>query len=75
MTKATHQVNRTSKGHDDQVFCLRGPGQTEVWRAVVNGRIVGAEWTNRGAALAGMQVEQRRDAARRAVQSIAGSSA
>lgn len=47
----------------DQVFCLR-QGDEAVWLAMVNGHVLHAEWPNKGAALAGMQVEQRRIAYR-----------
>jgi len=45
----------------DQVFNLHGS-----WQAIVGGHIVGADWPDKGSALAGMQVEQRRQAARAA---------
>ena len=39
----------------DQVFFLHGS-----WMAMVNGKLIVTEWPNKGSALAGMQVEQRR---------------
>lgn len=34
--------------------------ERDVWRAVLHGRLLPAEWNSRGAALAGLQVEARR---------------
>lgn len=44
----------------DQVFCIRDEAGEPEWRAIVNGELVHASWLDRGAALAGMQTEQRR---------------
>lgn len=44
----------------DQVFCLRGDNNEPVWFAMVNGQVIAATWRDRGAALAGLQTEQRR---------------
>lgn len=43
----------------DQVFYLR-----DGWHCIVDGRVFGT-WDNRGAAIAGMQTEQRRSATRK----------
>ena len=42
----------------DQVFCVRDKDR-EVWRCIVGGKVYG-DWTQKGPAVAGMQVEQRR---------------
>jgi hypothetical protein len=48
--------------HGDDVFVIRGAGSGEAtWRVLLGGKIVSAEWDNRGAAVAGLQVEQRRE--------------
>ena len=44
----------------NQVFSVRA-GE---WKVALNGRILPAEWEQRGAALAGLEVERRRDADR-----------
>lgn len=48
----------------DQVFCLHIGGQP-VWKAIVDGQIVPAEWNCKGAAEAGINVERRRQKAQR----------
>lgn len=48
----------------DHVFCLRGHKDVIEWYAMVNGRVVGATWPDKGSALAGMQTEQRRNGKR-----------
>lgn len=48
----------------DQVFSVREGGQV-VYRVMVDGRVFG-DWCSKGAAQAGLAVEQRRAAARRA---------
>ena len=42
----------------DQAFCVRD-GDREMWRCIVGGKVYG-DWTQKGPAVAGMQVEQRR---------------
>lgn len=44
----------------DHVFCLRGHKDVIEWYALVNGRVVGATWPDKGSAITGMQTEQRR---------------
>lgn len=59
----------------DRVICIRGDDGVPTWFAYVAGRVVGAEWHDRGAALAGLgaalaglATEQRRHARRQAKQ-------
>ena len=54
------RVGKITEPLPDQVFALRGPGQTEEWYIVVSGRVYGA-WDNKGAAEAGLSVERRRN--------------
>ncbi|MDD2775493.1 MAG: hypothetical protein PHU06_06030 [Gallionella sp.] len=51
---------------EDRVFRIRENG-VEVWKIRVDDRILG-DWSQRGPAEAGLQVEQRRAAARKAKQ-------
>ena len=43
----------------DQAFVVFQNGQ-EVWKSLVNGKIIPAEFNSKGAALAGIEVEKRR---------------
>ena len=46
---------------EDQVFCLRSDDGTHaVWKAMLDGRVLSAEWLDKGAAEAGLEVERRR---------------
>jgi hypothetical protein len=44
----------------DQVFCLRGADGQPEWKAMLNGEVLPTEWSSKGAALAGLEVERRR---------------
>lgn len=44
----------------DQVFCIWDGDGNPVWKIAVNGKIVAAEWRDKGSALAGMKTEQQR---------------
>lgn len=43
----------------DQVFPMR-IGNEIVWKVIISGKIVSADWLDKGSALAGLQVEKRR---------------
>ena len=49
---------------EDQVFTILVNGQ-QVWWAIVDDEIVKADWPDKGTALAGLEVEQRRHYSKR----------
>lgn len=48
-----------SRAPHDHVFTIRQHGE-QVWKAIVNGSVVNADWPDKGSALAGLVTEQRR---------------
>jgi hypothetical protein len=44
----------------DQVICLRDSSGQPVWKAVLAGKIIPAEWPDKGSAEAGLATERRR---------------
>lgn len=51
----------------DQVFPMRDANGNAEWRAIVDGELIAAAWHDKGSALAGLQVEQRRNRNRSAL--------
>jgi hypothetical protein len=43
----------------DHVFCLNDGGEP-VWKAIMDGQVLPIEWNSKGAAQAGLKVEQDR---------------
>ena len=53
----------------NQTFVVLQNGQ-EVWKSLVNGKIIPAEFNSKGAALAGIEVEKRRQQKLAAVRGV-----